>query len=145
MASIIPFNRSSVFGTRYPSVTNMLDDFFNDQWPLRSLANDTFKLDVKDGGGQYVIEAELPGVKKEELALSIDEGRVTISVSRNEESDNDADGYIHRERRSVSMSRSVYLADADSDSISARLEDGVLRVELKKTVPVETRKEIKIL
>ncbi len=144
MTSLIPFNRSQMFSSRYPSVTNMLDDFFNDQWPLRSLANDTFKLDVKDGGKEYVIEAELPGVKKEELALSIDEGRVTISVTRNEENDDSADGYIHRERRSVSMSRTVYLADADGEGITAKLEDGVLRVELKKTVPIETRKEIKI-
>jgi HSP20 family protein len=123
----------------------MLDDFFNDQWPFgRALAHDTFKVDVKDGENEYLLEAELPGVKKEELALSIDDGRVTISVKRNEENSDDTRGYIHRERRSVSMSRSVYLADASSENVSAKLEDGVLRVSLPKAAPVITKRDIAI-
>jgi HSP20 family protein len=123
----------------------MLDDFFNDQWPFgRTLANETFKVDIKDSENEYLLEAELPGIKKEELALSIDDGRVTISVKRNEENNDDTRGYIHRERRSLSMSRSVYLADAASENVSAKLEDGVLRVNLPKAAPVITKKEIAI-
>jgi HSP20 family protein len=142
MTSIIPFNRSRVLGA-HPGFTNMLDDFFNDQWPFeRSLRSDTFKVDVKDCGKEYRVEAELPGVKRDEVALSIDEGRLTVSVERREESDEEQSGYIHRERRSVSMSRSVYLADAANDGVSAKLEDGILRVSLPKTVPAETRRDI---
>ncbi len=145
MTSLIPFNRSQMLGSRYPSVTNMLDDFFNDQWPLgRSLVRDTFKVDVKDSEKEYLVEAELPGVKKEELGLSIDEGRLTISVSRNEEENSDDAGYIHRERRQMSMSRTVYLSDADNDGVSAKLEDGVLKVKLQKTKPAVTRRDINI-
>ncbi len=150
MVSLIPFNRSRLTGTRSPSVTNMLDDFFNDQWPFarqsfeRSLMSDTFKVDVRDAGKEYVVEAEMPGVKKDEVGLSIDEGRLVISVNRNEETGGDENGYIHRERRSVSMSRSVYLADSSEEGVSAKLEDGVLRVVLPKAAPVETRREISI-
>ncbi len=150
MVSLIPFNRSRLSGVKHPSVTNMLDDFFNDQWPFarqpfeRSLMSDTFKVDVRDSGKEYVVEAEMPGVRKEEVGLSIDEGRLVISVNRNEENNSDDNGYIHRERRSVSMSRSVYLADAADEGVSAKLEDGVLRITLPKAAPVETKREISI-
>jgi HSP20 family protein len=149
MAGLIPFNRKDreiSAGTGFNDLYNMLDDFFTDNWPFpRNLMGDTFKVDVEDQGDHYVVEAELPGVKKEDIRLDCDDGRLRISVSRTEEAEEKKKNYIHRERRFASMVRQIYLEDAKSDGIQAKLEDGVLTIRVpkeentsrKKTIPIE--------
>ena len=136
MAGLVPFNRNklSVRPTGgFEDFYNMLDDFFSDRWfPSRSLAADTFKVDVQEHENEYCIEAEMPGVKKEEINLELNEGKLTISVNREEEVEENKKNYIHRERRISSMQRAVYLADADSEGINAKLENGVLNITIPK-------------
>jgi HSP20 family protein len=147
MSALIPFNRNNqnLSAPRHNSFYNMLDDFFSDPWPMgRSLFNDTFKMDVRENDKEYSIEAELPGVKKEEINLTVDEGRFTITVNREETVSNDGDAFVHRERHTSSMSRSIYLADADGEAVNAKLEDGVLKIVVPKAAPIETRKSITI-
>ena len=92
----------------------MLDDFFSDSWPFRrSLVGDTFKLDVQDNEKEYTVEAELPGIKKSEIDVSLDEGRLQITVNKNEDTEDKGKNYIHRERRCSTMTRNIYLADSD--------------------------------
>jgi HSP20 family protein len=115
---------------------NALDDFFSDApWPRRDLARDTFKIDVEDTGDAYNITAELPGIAKNEIDVEMDdEGHLTIAVERKEEKDDSSEDkkYIHRERRIASMSRGIYLGDADPAGISAKLDNGILSLEVKK-------------
>lgn len=112
---------------------SIIDDFFKDSfYPVRSLRYDTFKVDVKEENDKYAIEAELPGVKREEISLDFDEGRLTISVQRNEEVNEEKDRYIHRERKVCSMQRSLYLKDIKPEGIEARLENGILKVDVLK-------------
>jgi HSP20 family protein len=69
MAGLVPFNRkdTGLFDTGFGDVYNMLDDFFSDNLlPARNLARDTFKVDVQENDNEYIIEADLPGVKREE-------------------------------------------------------------------------------
>jgi len=144
MAGLIPFNnRRNDLSTR--SLINMMDDFFNDAWPLnRNLMSDTFKMDVRDTGDAYAIEAEMPGIQKDEIKLSLDEGRLTVSVERNENLQNDANNYIHRERRYTSMSRALYLADSADEGIDAKLNDGVLKITVPKKKKADKSKNIEI-
>ncbi len=140
MAGLIPFNRrkSDLISTDFPDFQNMLDDFFADVWgwPFRrSLAVDTFRIDVQDSGSEYVVEAELPGVHKEEVGVSFDDGRLKIEVRKEENAEDKGKNYIHRERRFSSMARTVSLADAVSEGITAKMENGVLTI----TVPKRTR------
>ncbi|NMA25664.1 MAG: Hsp20/alpha crystallin family protein [Clostridiales bacterium] len=139
MAGIVPFNRkrADILSTGFDSFQNMLDDFFTDGWPFRrSLWGDTFKVDVQDNKTEYIIEAELPGVNKEDIRLALNEGRLNISINRDEAIEEKNKNYIHRERRYASMSRSVMLADADAAGIKAKLDNGVLTVTVpKKTKP----------
>jgi HSP20 family protein len=118
MAGLVPFNRKDRGLTRtgFGDFYGMLDDFFSDDFmmPRRSLARDTFKLDVQDKEKEYLIEAELPGVKREEKV------------------DEEKKNYIHKERRYCSMNRSVYLADADTENIKAKLDNGVLEITVPK-------------
>jgi HSP20 family protein len=143
VTGLIPFNKRGDLST--DRLFNMMDDFFNDAWlPRRNLLSDTFKVDVRDNEGDYTIEADLPGVKKEEVNLELNEGKLTIAVVRNEQVEDDKKGYIHKERRYSSMQRSVYLADADSENVNAKLNDGVLTVVIPKKSQIDYKKRIEI-
>ena len=146
MAGLVPFNRNSnLKASGWDGFYNMLDDFFNDTWlPTRSLVNDTFKVDVVDAGKEYTIEAELPGVKKEEVSAAFNDGKLTIGVKREESREDSKKNYIHKERRYSSMERSVYLADAKADGITAKMEDGVLRVTVPKQEKVDDAHSIEV-
>ena len=139
MAGLVPFNRrrADVLSTGYDSFQNMLDDFFAEGWPFkRSLMADTFKIDVQDNKTEYLIEAELPGIKKEDIGISLNDGRLSIAVNKDETIEQTDKNYIHRERRTTSMSRSVLLGDADSSGVKAKLDNGVLSITVpKKTKP----------
>lgn len=140
MSGLVPFNRNrSIKPSGFKDFYDMLDDFFTDtntSFP-RSLAKDTFKVDIQEKGNEYCIEAEIPGAKKEEINLELNDGKLTITVEREKTSEDEQKNYIHRERRYSSMQRSIYLADAETDGIKAKLEDGVLNI----TIPKEKKKE----
>lgn len=131
MTSLIP--RSFGLVPEAPiDLYNMLDDFFTNK-----PAANPFKVDIQESGEGYLVEADLPGVSKDELDIEMEDGKLTISVNyeqSNEESD-EGMSYIHRERRHVSMSRSALLKDADADAISAKLENGVLTLNVPKIAP----------
>ena len=145
MAGLIPFNRKyAALPMGFEDFYNVLDDFFADGSGVRrSLARDTFKLDVEETPEAFKIQAELPGVKKDEIGLELNEGVLTISVKKEENSEEEKKNYIHRERRLTSMARKIHLSDARADGIKARLEDGILCVTLEKerktnrVIPIE--------
>lgn len=141
MPGLIPFHNRHSDLTPYDSFHRMLDDFFS-EWPFRR-AFDTFKVDVQERENDYLVEAELPGVKKEEASVSLNENRLTISVSRQAETEEKSKNYIHRERRTASMSRQITLPHSQPEGIRAKLENGVLIVTVPKSssgyrsVPIE--------
>lgn len=110
----------------------------------RSLAGDTFKIDLQDNEKEYIVEAELPGIQKNEISLSLEEGRLQISVKKEEIKEETEKNYIHRERKFSAMTRNVFLADAASDDIKAKLTDGVLTIIVPKQVKPELTKQIEI-
>ena len=150
MAGLIPFNRKggalARAGAGYDDFQNMLDDFFADNWlhQNRSLLRDTFKIDIEEKEKEYRVEAELPGVKKEEIGLNIEDDSLCISVSRAEETNSDGKNYIHRERRASSMSRRVRLADANLEGIKAKLDEGILVVTIPKAEKTASSRKIDI-
>lgn len=147
MAGLIPFNRkrNDLVNIGFDDFSNMLDDFFTGSWPFqRSLAADTFKIDIQDSDTEYIIEAELPGVKKEDVEITLNEGRLNISVKKEEVSEDKSKKFIHRERRYAQMSRSILLADLNDEGIQAKLEEGVLTIKVPKKKQVDTSKRIMI-
>ena len=137
MVGLVPFNkrnRSLSANSRFDDFYNVLDDFFSSDWPLkRSLAFDTFKVDVRDNGSEYLIDAEMPGIDKKDIKVEFDDdGKLLISVTKDESGEEKEGNYIHKERRCVSMSRSIYLSDADRNGIKAKLNDGLLRIAVPK-------------
>jgi len=151
MTGLVPFNRKNTnlarTGTGFEDFYNMLDDFFSDGFmssPNRNLLRDSFKIDIEEKDDEYLIEAEMPGIKKEEIDLNIDEDSLCISINRTEESNMDGKNYIHRERRASSMSRRVRLAGAKLDNIKAKLDDGVLVITIPKDIKESSSRKIEI-
>ncbi len=146
MANLIPVNRRnrSVAPTGFDDFYNMLDDFFTDPWLTGRRTGEAFKIDVQQTDNAYMIEAELPGVSKDEVSLEMDDGTLRISVNREESKDEETKNYIHRERRYSSMSRALYLADAEADGIAAKLDGGILRVSVPRQKNAESTRRIEI-
>lgn len=143
MAGWAPFNKRRGNDVNPNSVRpfNMLDDFFDETFSgfpslNQNPPHDSFKLDVSETEHEYIVEAELPDIKKEEITLELYESTLSISVERIEEKEpvDSEKFYLHKERHLSSMRRSVYLEHADSDStgLHARLEDGMLKVTIPK-------------
>ena len=151
MAGLIPFNLRNHNLTRagtgigFENFYNMLDDFFGDGlMTSRNLLRDTFKIDIEETEKEYLIEAELPGIKKEEIDLGIEDDNLFITVNRSEEVSKDGKNYVHRERRASSMSRRIRLANASLTQIKAKLEEGVLTVTIPKDEKTSTSRKIDI-
>jgi len=146
MPGLIPFNRNLTrTGTGFEDFYNMLDDFFSDDiMRNRNLLRDTFKIDIAEKDNEYLVEAELPGIKKEEIELSIEDENLCISVNRLEETNKDGKSYIHRERRATSMNRRIRLASVRLGEITAKLEEGILSITIPKDIKVNSSRKIDI-
>jgi len=143
MAGLIPFNRRKTDISPYGagSLQSMLDDFFSADWPFnRSLACDTFKVDVQENEKEYIVEADLPGYASNEIDISLNDGKLQISIIKQEDSEEKGKNYVHRERRCTSMVRNIFLAEASSEGTNAKLDNGVLTV----TVPKEAKKKTSV-
>jgi HSP20 family protein len=116
---------------------NMLDDFFNT--PANATVAGGFKMDVSENDSAYTVEADLPGVSKDDIDIEHNGDTLTIGVDYKDEDDekNENGDYVYRERKHVSMKRSVVLKDGDEDAIQAKYENGVLTV----TVPKKQRND----
>ena len=94
----------------------------------------SFKTDIRDNGQSFILEADLPGFKKEDINIDITGGYLTIKAERKSEyEDNDQKGnYVRCERSYGSYQRSFSLDGIDENAISASLSDGVLKLTLPK-------------
>ena len=146
MANLIPTNRRnrSIAPTGFEDFYNMLDDFFTDPWLTGRRTREAFKMDVQQTDNEYTIEAELPGVNKDDVSLEMNDGTLRISVNREESKNDEGKNYNHRERRYASMSRAVHLADAEADGISAKLDGGILKVSVPRQKNTDNTRRIEI-
>ena len=102
-------------------------------------------IDVVQEDGDLVVRAELPGVKLEDVDMTVHRGVLTISGKREEQREEERGGYLVRERRSGSFRRSLQLPEGlDEDSIRARFENGVLEVTIEGAAAVQGPKRIEV-
>lgn len=155
MFGIMPRRSNEVVGNR--GLFNTIENFFNDDFwgddffNMPSLmqngmfSSGGFKMDVKENDSNYTIEAELPGVNKEDIALDFNNGNLYIAVNHQDDFNDEQDNYIHKERRSFQMQRSLYLGDIDVQGISANLDNGILKIVAPKlnVVPNSYRIDVK--
>lgn len=101
-----------------------------------------FKMDVKENDKAYTVHADLPGVKKEDIHVSIEGNTVAISAeTRSESEQKEGEKVLKRERSHGKVYRSFSLgADIDEAAATARYNDGVLELVLpKKTAAASKR------
>jgi HSP20 family protein len=102
-------------------------------------------LDVLQEDGDRVVRAELPGVKQEDVDITLQNGVLTISGERRAEEQREGSGYYVRERRYGSFQRSMTLPEGvDESKIHARFQDGVLEVRVEGAAAVREPKRIQI-
>ncbi|MBO7422179.1 MAG: Hsp20/alpha crystallin family protein [Oscillospiraceae bacterium] len=128
MFELIPFDRRMHRVSNYDPFREM-DDLFNNA--SRNIAN-PFATDVIDNGDSFELNAELPGFKKEDINLSVENDCLTISAERKLNKEEKVPNFIKRERFYGSYSRSFDLTGIDVDKISASYIDGVLKLVLPK-------------
>ncbi|ACH93389.1 heat shock protein, HSP20 family [Borrelia duttonii Ly] len=123
-------------------------DFLNDDFDfVNSRGIQDVPVNIKDEGDSFVLEAYLPGIKKEDISISIKNDYLTISYENKDEREERDDNYLRVERRDISFSRSFRLSgNIEQNKIKSKLKNGVLLIKLPKNSEViEKSKEKKIV
>ena len=121
---------------------NLFDNFFDNNFfsgrnPLYGKhEKDIMKTDVREKDGNYEVFVDLPGFKKEDVTLNLENGYLTITAEKGLEKDEDEkSSYVRKDRWSGSCSRSFYLGDGvRAEDIKAKMEDGILTLTFPKEV-----------
>lgn len=125
-------------------------DFFGKHNPLYGKhAKNLMKTDVKEKDDSYEVDIDLPGFKKDEVTVSLENGYLNISAAKGldkDETDQETGRYIRRERYAGSLSRTFYVGEETAlEDVSARFEDGILHLNiLKKDVKQIEKKDTRI-
>ena len=101
-------------------------------------------IDIVDADDEVIITAELPGMRKEDVELTISDNVLTISAKREEEKSEEKENYLYRERVYSGFQRSIRLpVEVDEERAEAKFNNGVLEVRIPKKASEGKRIEIK--
>jgi HSP20 family protein len=138
-------NRNPV--SRWGLWDNELDRVFDNflrpvRWIEEAAGNLAFPLDVAERNDEFVITAELPGVKKEDIDVTLENGVLTIAAEmKAEQAEKDGERVVRQERRYGKYVRSLRLGtQIEERKISAQYRDGVLQLTLPKAEEVKPKK-----
>ena len=135
----------SIFGE------NLFDEMFEDAFDLMPVmgrrnplygkhGKNLMKTDVRETENSYELDIDLPGFKKDEVQVNLENGYLTIQAAKGLDKDEkDKKGqYIRRERYTGQCSRTFYVGDSvESKDVSAKFEDGILKISVQKAAPKE--------
>ena len=126
----------------FPSIPSVVDSFFGDEFFTRS--SDIVKMpavNVKEETDKFCVDLVAPGCKKSDFNLKVDNGRLFISSESNQESEEETEKFTRKEYSHQSFQRSFSLPEnTNEDEISAKYEDGILKIEIpKKEVVAKTQ------
>ena len=136
--------------TRYDPFNELVDDLFKGFF-VRPLAFEPraelvrMKLEVAEKNGTYLVTAELPGVKREDINVSVDGAQVTLAAEvKREKEATEHDRLLHTERSFGKVTRTFTLPqELDEAKVEAKFRDGVLELALPKKAAAQ-RKQIAI-
>ena len=144
---------ASIFGENL--FDDSLSDFFGFGRMMPQVGNELYgkhaknlmKTDVRELDGSYELDVDLPGFKKDEVSVDLQDGYLTISAAKALDKDeSDQKGkFLRQERYAGSMSRSFYVGDdVESTDICAKYEDGILKISVPKAAQKELPKHTTI-
>jgi len=122
-----------------PARNDLFDSFFDDMLPTYNTAT-VMRTDIHEKDGNYLLDIDLPGYKKEDIKISLYNGNLTIQAEHNDsKEEKDAKGnVIRQERYSGTCSRTFYVGESIRESdIRAGYENGILTLQ----IPTEQKKE----
>lgn len=143
-AMLVKFNRDPL-----ARINRLFDDVMG-TWPTGGMMASpelagAFRVDISEDEKAMHIEAELPGAKKEDIKLQVEDGILTISAERKQETEEKKKNYHRVERIYGHFSRSFTLGDnVDQEHIDAKYDNGVLHVTLPKTEQPKSTKQISV-
>ncbi len=124
---------------------NLFDEFFDNEFSMLPVwggrnplygKNDKnlMKTDVREMENSYELDVDLPGFKKEDINVNLKDGYLTISAEKSlgKDEQDEKGRYIRQERYVGTCSRSFYVGDLEPESVSAKYEDGILKLSLPK-------------
>lgn len=128
--------------------STLFDEFFNESFSAFDVGMASKsaypRVDIIDEQNQIIIEAEIPGLKKEQVSVELEKGVLRIKGEKKEESSEKLRNYVHRELKHSSFCRSFTVGEnVDTGSVGAKYENGVLEVTLKKLQPTPKKDELK--
>lgn len=145
--------RPAIFQNRKPMFfDNEFDRFFDHAfsgfWGNDFQGLNGFRADVLDQGSQYLLQAELPGFRKEDISVDLSGDMLTITASHTEDTDksDDKKNYIRKERKYQSYQRSFYVEGVTPSEIDAEYKNGILEITFpkKETLSNEENKRIEV-
>lgn len=128
----------SIFGE------NLFDDWMDFSFPeipdvdktlYGKHAKNMMKTDVKETEKGYEVAVDLPGFKKDEIKMELENGYLTISAAKGldkDETDKETGKYIRRERYAGNLSRSFYIGDVKQEDVKAAFKNGILSISVPK-------------
>lgn len=144
MFEMRPFNRKNAMSSYNPfrEMEDMERRFFDEPFGFfNSSALAEFKTDITDNGSEYVLEADLPGFKKEDIHLDLNGDMLTVKAERHSEYENKdkKNNYIRCERSYGSYSRQFDVSGVKTDEIKAKYNDGILTLTMPKKATVSEK------
>lgn len=133
MFGLIPFyGRRKGLRPMFSDIENFMERVFNEDLFWVPVFGQPFKADIKDTEREYIIEAELPGLEREDITITYKDDTLNISIRRDEVIDETRENFIRKERRTGNIERRFYLESVDEEKISAKYKNGLLTVVLPK-------------
>ena len=130
--------RADFWSSGLSPVARMLDLWEGDDWRGQVRR---FDVDVREDEDQYLVQADLPGLERENVEITFEDGVLTIEAKHGSDAEEKGDGYCVRERRFGTFTRSFRVpSDVDADNINAGLKNGVLSVTLPKAETAKVKK-----
>jgi HSP20 family protein len=122
------------------------DPFRGFEWPVEyELPTRIPFVDVIDSGNEYVVKAELPGMKKENVEIEVGINELVLNAKSEMEAEEKGKTYLHRERAFSTFHRHVGFAESiDTEKVSASVAEGMLEIKLPKLGPRPEKKTRRI-
>lgn len=139
MYTLVPFRRA--MNTAFAPLFN---DHFMREFFDTDNAMPEMRVDVRQKDDAFLLEADLPGMKKENISLDVNDGVLTISADIHNDKKEEKNGYVCSERRSGHVERRFNLEGIDLSGIKADYRDGVLMIHLPKEKVEEKKNGFKI-
>jgi HSP20 family protein len=118
------------------------DPFRGFEWPVEyELPTRVPYVDVIDSGDEYVVKAEVPGLKRETLKIDVGPNELSLAADSDVEKEEQGKTYLHRERAFSTFRRKIGFAESiDAEKVSASMSEGILAIRLPKLEPRAEKK-----